>query len=247
MTISTLGCGQPVLSSSTFTPASLTGLIGWYDAQNSGSITQSSGLVSQWNDLSTIANNVSQATSANQPTYGATSFNSKPGIRFFATGSSNFLQSSALPVASINDCTVFVVFNIATIAGYSTLYALGGSGDEFDIAVRQTTPNFAILYSSNTTPNEADSSISLSTATNYYGCWQRSSGTTSFRINGSADATTTAQANNITIAVSSTLIGGDNAGEPFDGTIAEVIVYNRALTVTEIGQVETYIKSRWGL
>lgn len=59
------------------------GLRLWLQAADASTITQVANAVSQWNDKSNNVNNVSQATGAAQPTYGATALNSLyPGISF---------------------------------------------------------------------------------------------------------------------------------------------------------------------
>lgn len=57
----------------TFDPATITGLAAWYDASDAASFTFSSGtVVSQWNDLSGNALNISQGTVASQPSRSGT-------------------------------------------------------------------------------------------------------------------------------------------------------------------------------
>src|SRR5258708_6055170 len=77
----------PLVSGAAFTPASITTSF-WYDASNAGSITQSGGTVSQWNDLSGNARHLTQATTTLQPTYTASVLNSKPGLHFVNAASS---------------------------------------------------------------------------------------------------------------------------------------------------------------
>jgi hypothetical protein len=42
-------------------------------------------------------------------------------------------------------------------------------------------------------------------------------------------------------------IGADSAGGPMIGDIAEIIRYNRALTLSELSMTEAYLKTKWGL
>src|SRR5215469_9229577 len=72
-----------------WTPASLPGLVAWYDGQNAASITLNGSTVSQWNDQSGHGYNVVQGTAANQPTYNATGLNGYPALVF--NGSTNAL------------------------------------------------------------------------------------------------------------------------------------------------------------
>ena len=70
-----------------------------------------------------------------------------------------------------------------------------------------------------------------------------------FRIDGSAKTLTfTANVNSLTNATTTYLYyGTDTAGNfDFDGYIAEVIMYNRTLTLSEIQSVESYLKTKWG-
>lgn len=64
-----------------WTPAQLSGLALWLDADDASTITLNGSTVSQWNDKSGNGRNASQATAANQPTYLATGFNGKPTLQ----------------------------------------------------------------------------------------------------------------------------------------------------------------------
>jgi len=64
------------------------------------------------------------------------------------------------------------------------------------------------------------------------------------RQNGSQVATTSiGTGGDITFSY---LFNGNGSFE-FGGTIWELLIYNRALNGTEIGQVETYIQNKYGL
>ena len=45
----------------------------------------------------------------------------------------------------------------------------------------------------------------------------------------------------------STLVGANDRGAPFQGSIAEVIVYDRALSDTEVASVTSYLQSKYGI
>ena len=64
----------------------------WLDAADTGTITQSGGLVSQWTDKSGSAYAFTQATSANQPTTNADTQNGKNVLTW---GTNDFLLSTA--------------------------------------------------------------------------------------------------------------------------------------------------------
>ena len=72
----------PVLFSGAWTPLSLgASLIAWWDAEATGTVTESGGAVSDWATVKG-GSTVSQATAGFKPVYSATSFNSRPGITF---------------------------------------------------------------------------------------------------------------------------------------------------------------------
>ena len=64
-----------------WTPALISTAL-WLDATDSSTITLNGSTVSEWRDKSGNSRHASQSTAANQPTYSATGFNSRPTIQF---------------------------------------------------------------------------------------------------------------------------------------------------------------------
>ena len=83
---------SPFVSAGTppFTPASISGLALWLDAADTATITQSSGLVSQWNDKSGNARHATQATGANQPVTNTRTIGGRNAIEW--TGATKFFD-----------------------------------------------------------------------------------------------------------------------------------------------------------
>jgi len=105
----------------------------WLDANDSATITQSSSLVSQWNDKSGNIRHATASTTA-RPTYSGSSFNSKPGLTF--DGTANVLRADG--VASIvqgNDApfSVAAVFSATSGSTFRNVCSFGSSasGDFF--------------------------------------------------------------------------------------------------------------------
>jgi hypothetical protein len=65
---------------SAWTPADLTGLALWLDADDSSTITLNGSTVSQWDDKSGNDRHATQATAVSQPAYNATGLNGKPAL-----------------------------------------------------------------------------------------------------------------------------------------------------------------------
>src|SRR5215469_5429220 len=78
-----------------WTPASLPGLVAWYDAQTAASIVLNGSTVSQWNDRSGHGYNATQSTAANQPAYNAVGLNGFPSLA--CNSSSPSFMSAAVP------------------------------------------------------------------------------------------------------------------------------------------------------
>lgn len=86
-----------------WTPASLSTAL-WLDADTGGSITLTSGAVSQWSDRSDNSRHATQGTAGERPTVNATGINNKPAISF--DGSDDWL---ALPSGFLNGTTAFTI------------------------------------------------------------------------------------------------------------------------------------------
>jgi hypothetical protein len=75
---------NPYAFAAPWTPANITTAL-WVDANDSSTITQSGGVVSQWDDKSGNARHLAQVLVAQNPTYDATGFNSLPTIKGLAS------------------------------------------------------------------------------------------------------------------------------------------------------------------
>lgn len=103
-------------------------LLAFWDAERSDLITQSGGTVSNWLD-SVAGYNLAQATGASKPTYGATSFNGRPGINF--DGVDDFLNLESQPFPSgENGCEIWWIgeqLAPASDANIRYLFCYGGN------------------------------------------------------------------------------------------------------------------------
>lgn len=110
------GAARPVASGG-WTPASLTGLLAWWDADDPATIAQSEGAVSQWDDKSGSGLHVSQATASARPTTGVTTQNGRNVLVF--DGNDVLARSNAdslkwLPLHDGTDYLIGVVAMKAT-------------------------------------------------------------------------------------------------------------------------------------
>jgi M6 family metalloprotease-like protein len=119
------GLDQTVLlTGGVWSPAFLSPLA-WYDANDAATLTQSSGVVSQWNDKSGRSNHLAQATSTKRPLTTGGQINGLTAITF--DGTDDELRTPANPFGTtISNACVTGVFNIGAL-GQSTLFSLSGS------------------------------------------------------------------------------------------------------------------------
>lgn len=119
-----------------WTPANVSTAL-WFDANDSGTITNVSGTVSQWNDKSGNSRHATQPTSGSRPAYSATGFNSKPCLTFdgaddwLGVGGSTIsgsgyhialaLQPSAAALSSVDGDAVFWLRNSYNQNGFLQL------------------------------------------------------------------------------------------------------------------------------
>ena len=96
MTLVLPRCGFEAFTAISFNPANISGLIMWFDASNTGSITKDgSNNVSQWNDLSGSGNYGSASRSA-RPVLQAAAQNGLNTIRFTSANSQYLALNAAV-------------------------------------------------------------------------------------------------------------------------------------------------------
>ncbi len=222
----------------------------WLDANDSTTITQSGGLVSQWNDKSGNSRNAT-ASSTERPSYSATAFNSKPGLAF--NGSSNVMQANALASLLGGDDAPFTAYVVANLSS-GTILGAGSSISAFPI----NAPFFLSSSLLATARRAADAAPGTPT-TDVVGSNSASAnlllgnvftGTTATLYkNGSQDATGAQNVNTlgnldrfgIGALVRST------AASYMTGTVSEIIVNTSAISTDTRQRIEGYLAHKWGL
>ena len=234
-----LNLGSGVVSAA-FTPASLSGLTLWLDASDTNTLwedtsatTPATTVVGRWDDKSGNGYNATQATGANQPTLG-TSINGLDSLTFNGTTNTMALPSGLYSVPN-GDYTIFVVSKKATT---SSMVSIGGNSSGGDFFVGNTSSSLFIAGggASSYQYNSVGTDLAI------YGATQDSISRDLF-VNGQRNFANKAQP----VLVDSLYIG---VNPPniwyFNGQIAEVIWYNRALSLTEQNNVGLYLAGKWG-
>lgn len=188
------------------------------------------GLIALWKDKSSANVNVSNVTSAQQPTY------TSAGLSF----SGGQTLTSTAPTFSSGGCAGFIVFNPTSITsrqrfcrlGYSTyLVALDTSFVDISIPTRYTYQ----ATNPSTGVNNLFSVVAYSPSNVEWSTNFKTSSTWQF----TAFTGTTAALPYIEIGA------GGSLGLPSTGTISEIIVYDSFLTVSQKQAIEAYLAWKW--
>jgi len=221
-----------------FSPANLSGLSLWLKAD--AGVTLSGSDVTAWADQSGNGNNAIPLEGTGSPTYQANSINSKPSINF----NSSFLQIPANSIGNSGNISIFIALNYtsgdfilnkgdgASFAGSEWEIAVGYGFGYVDISVEQW------KYSTYTQGTGLQLLGGIATA-----------GVFQVAINGTNVGTppdAPSQLNPISQIIG---IGGNGAGGSLNANmkIAEIIIYNRAVTTPERQQVEAYLNTKYSI
>lgn len=223
-----------------FSPLDLSGLVGWWDASDTSTITESGGAVSQWDDKSSNGYHVAQATEAFKPTLNTGSINGLDALNF----PDDPTKMSATGVASLawKPATVFVVAKITNSATDKTFIAQGDSGY---FQFRATTAEKLGLLKSSAANIGESTTANSTTVASLSAVTYDSSGNYAFFTNGAANGSGT---NNQTLTASTAIyVGNRQTAENFLGDIGEIVVYDTVLGSTDRATVESYLMTKWGI
>lgn len=110
-----------------FNPKSISGLAGWWDANDSASVTLVSGVVSQWADKSGNGRHLSQSTGNDRPSY-VNTVNGKKVLTFNGANTVLWLQSNSQSLSSTAGATLFYVFRANSDAAFSAFNSTANIG-----------------------------------------------------------------------------------------------------------------------
>ncbi|MEI9920222.1 MAG: T9SS type A sorting domain-containing protein [Bacteroidota bacterium] len=242
-----------------------TGLRWWLKAnagtfQNTGGTTAAStdgDQVALWKDQSTVLNNASQATVANMPKFYNGIANGNPVLRF--TGDL-FLDGTSTPgIAANNSMHIFLVFlqNSYTGGGNDALgsFIIDRPGGTPALAsLKMVTPDKYFYQKRNDAgnnlagPTSNTSAITgIFTELSYYRNYNNSGDGYGIYINGRSDVHMAGDADGITAPILRIGRHATNTGGGLHGDLAEVIVYNTALSNTDRPKIESYLAIKYGI
>lgn len=198
-----------------------------------------------WEDSGPNDLDVSNGTAGTQPTYQTNERNGKPVIRF---DGNDFLIRTAVPGAMLmtgTEATLFCV--VRANAGTGVEFQWGGSPDALGLYAALAN----IFYFDSGPVGSArfnPSAPALWPDTWHVAECFRSGTGVEILLDGNLFNSSNAMVGGITTATQPMRLGMDTFGaSPLNGDIAELIIFNRALTADERVAVRDYLKLKWGI
>lgn len=230
-------------------PSAFAGLQGWYKADagvysDAGvTLAADTNTVQQWNDQSGNARNLSQGTAGARPTYRTGIRNGLPVVRFGGATDDDFMIGVAL--SNFFTAGAKTAIGVVMQANSALHVIIGDATAAADTRMRLSSG--LVEYTND--DGAADTVTLAATAANYHiATWLHSSGS----IYVGATDTRTASMSTVASGNTSTLtadlwLGSEAAGANFlDGDIAELAIFNVALSEADRKQIEKYLAYRWG-
>jgi hypothetical protein len=238
----------PRFAAASFLPPSPGNLEVWLNA-GTGVTAGGGGAVSAWADQSGNGHNATQSIAADQPVLVASSssFNGQPALSF--NGSTDYMQAP-LPLSSAGGLTVFVVANHksantdrATVGGSQGDY---GGSDQWFLMQSTASSNLAEIHRDSITTTSVTNGPLGTSAHVYTMSYDGSAQTLTQTVDGSTSSSPALFANmSLTTLDIGSLIhfgSGFNFG---DVNIAEILVYNSALSPADDATVQSYLTNKY--
>lgn len=244
-----------IATASAFSPADIPGLVAWFDMQDSGSYTVTSGAVSS---IKNKASGVfwTEAGSTQRPTYNATGINGLPCMDFDGVNdriiSTEAAVVSALSVA--NSYTLLYVAIFDTLSRDDSLFAAGNSATSLGIRSWGQDTTGAGRWSVTTLTDGGASVKSISVASSVPGahvhCWDASPTQVTRQLNNwTEDPLNSAHAPGATTS-NRVALGCRPRSTPtlfFDGKKGELLLYSSRLPTTDKTRLFNYLYGRWAI
>ncbi len=221
---------------------------------DAGVTVDGNGKVSAWADQSTNANHVTQSTAANRPALQVSSINGKPALRF---AGSEFLTAPITTSLQPANITMLAVYKLAAAGNYSRLFALpyrapgSWSSPYFSWSLSPSFATSAAPYmdigtaSGAWNPIQTGAAIALGTTTLLTGSHDGS--TSRVYVNG-VPKNTVPLAGNLSYGTATNFhVGNDPFGEYLYGDLAEILVYDHALSADEQFLLGIYLHHKYQL
>lgn len=218
--------------------AGVTGLVGWYKADGAGNTN------SQWNDVSGLSFNMTQATGAKQPALTTAQLNYNPAYVFDGTDDAFSMPSQG--VGASNTMSAFYSASLTDPSGgYRYLSEFGD--DTPSLSVNNGKPN---LYARGTSPVATEfSTIEALSPRIYSFVSPTTAGTRIVGVNNKEETGTYTGGYATSTGGTGNMFGAPNvsSGKSFKGPIGEAMYFNRELTQPERQRINSYLAIKYGV
>lgn len=203
----------------------------WLDANDGSTVTlRDSQYVTTWADNSGNGINASQATAANQPEY--VTSGTRPLVRF--NGTSHYLTAALGTLTQ--PTTIFYAGSFGNKTGGVMLDGTGSTNRQVIGAGTATTAD-VVMWSGSVGPSWGNMPQSFGVYTAVFNGASSSARKDGVQVNTGNPGSNSIQG--------LTLGARFSAARFLDGDVGELLIYDRLLNATEIGQVETYLMNKW--
>jgi len=215
----------------------------WLDAADASTITLNGSTVSQWDDKSGSGLHVTQGAADNQPTYVTGELNGKAVVSFDSNDTLARASVLGSSLFSANETTIFIVNKHDVLGEHIPFVWSYGVGDR--VSIHNPWVDGVVYWDAPITSGRiGQGGHNAKIGWAVWGFVKESVTASQVYYNGSSLFSGTYASSPINTVLSATL-EISTAPYPFVGDIAEIIVYNRALSSAEIDTVETYLANKW--
>lgn len=228
-----------------FDPRRISGLQAWYDFSDASTLTIDTGITSV-RDKSGNSLTASEAVGANQPLLVANARNGLSAADFDGT---NDKLTTASIAADLTQFTAFMVLRPDSLGGggLSRMW----TRNDVSRAIGMFSGNrLRVWMAATTLVDTADNALPNGAWAYVRGRWNGEGNTNG--ISAAANGVEVVGASSTfvpsSVAGSALCIGNraSDGARGFDGLVGEFLIYSRALTASEVAEVENAIKSKWG-
>ena len=222
------------------------------DGADASTVTASGGSVSEWRDKTSGARHFTASSTA-QPTYTAT-LNGRNVLTF--NGSTNTMTGNAAAQDAIRNragYTFFAVSKVGSVAAGERLLCGFGTTVIFRAGQNGSSPYAGgRRVSGDTLENITGAASSLAVGSSYItsAIVNHTAQSLTGNLNGSgfaSDTTYMAAGSSENTAMTASLGSQSSAYGFYNGDIAEVIIFDTALSTTDRARVESYLAAKWGI
>ena len=205
-------------------------------------ISGSGSAISSWHDYSGLGNNATQVTSGQQPTISATtSLNGNPVVHFNVATSQNFVLPDFMSSGTAGEIFAVVRASSKTLKNGLWRFGTKDVGDWYGDLTGNISSDFGSnLHMSGAVPSQDITQFHIYELSSQPGLWQS-------WIDGVPLYTSTVNTVAFTTGPRLGAVWDGGSWHYFSGDMAEVIVYNRTLSVSERKSTIAYLNQKYAL